>query len=55
MVLLAGVHEGDLQKLLREDEDEALAERPLGYRADRDFLKHDGLLMRYVLWSSGQS
>jgi hypothetical protein len=55
MVLLTGVHDGDRQKMLREDDDEASAERSLGLRADRDFLKQDGLLMRYVLWSSGQS
>lgn len=27
-------------------------ERPLGLRADSDFLKQDGCLMKYVLWAS---
>jgi hypothetical protein len=52
MVLLAGVYEGDLQKMLVGTKSEPSKDRPLGLRADYEFLKQDGLLMRYVLWSS---
>ena len=52
MVVLTGVHDGDLQKMLPEMKDEVTDEKMLGLRADYELLKEDGLLMRYVLWSS---
>ena len=54
MVLLAGVYDGDLQKMLAELKDEPSKERMFGLRVDWELLKQDGLLMRYVLWSNGQ-
>lgn len=52
MVILTGVHDGDLQKMLPELKDEVTDEKMLGLRADYGLLKQDGLLMRYLLWSN---
>ena len=54
MVPLVGQYDGDLQKMIAEMKDEPTEERMLGLRADYELLKQDGLLMRYVLWSSQQ-
>lgn len=54
MVMLSGVYDGDLQKMLPEVRDEPTEERMLGLRADHELLRDDGLLMRYVLWNSQQ-
>lgn len=54
MLSLTGVYDGDLQKMLEGMRDEPSADRPLGLRADFELLKQEGLLMRYVLWSSQQ-
>lgn len=54
MVLLSGMYDGDLQKMLCGIKDEATEERIFGLRADYELLKEDGLLMRYVLWHSQQ-
>lgn len=54
MLGLTREYDGDLQAMLVELKDDAGEERPLGLRADYEFLKQDGLLMRYVLWSSQQ-
>lgn len=51
-LLLVGMYDGDLQKMLPEMSDEPTKERMLGLRADHEFLKEDGLLMKYVLWNS---
>lgn len=52
MLSLTDEHDGDLQRMLAVLEDQPSHERPLGLRADWEFLKEDGLLMRHVLWSS---
>ena len=52
MVQLTGIYDGDLQKMLPELNDEVSEDRMFGLRADYELLKGDGLLMRYVLWSS---
>ncbi|KAK5132049.1 hypothetical protein LTR08_000386 [Meristemomyces frigidus] len=52
MLSLTGVYDGDLQMMLTKLEDDPSEARPLGLRADAEFLKQDGLLMRYVLWST---
>lgn len=44
--------EGDLEKALKVVEDDTGEERVLGLRADYEFLKQHGLLMRFVLWES---
>ncbi len=54
MVELTGLYDGDLQKMLPELNDEESEDRIVGLRADYDMLREDGLLMRYVLWSSQQ-
>jgi hypothetical protein len=54
MVQLTGIYDGDLQKMLPELNDEVSEDRMFGLRADYELLKEDGLLMRYVLWSSQQ-
>lgn len=54
MVLLAGVYDGSLQAMLSLIKDEPSKERMFGLRADYEFLKQDGLLMKYVLWDSSQ-
>ena len=54
MALLAGVYDGDLQKMLPKLVDKPTQERMLGFRADYELLKEDGLLMKYVLWNSQQ-
>ena len=51
-VTLAGAYDGDLQTMLVEAKDEATEQRPLGLRADWELLKQDGLLVRYVMWST---
>ena len=51
-VTLAGGYDGDLQNMLAEAKDEASEQRPLGLRADWELLKQDGLLVRYVMWST---
>lgn len=53
MLVLRGVYDGDLQKMLPELKDEVTDQKILGLRADYELLKQDGLLMRYVLWSNG--
>ncbi|KAK5175200.1 uncharacterized protein LTR77_000337 [Saxophila tyrrhenica] len=53
MTLLVGMYDGDLQKMLAEIKDEPSEARIFGLKADYELLKHDGLLMKYVLWSSG--
>jgi len=52
MLSLTGQHDGNLQEMLGELEDESSDERPLGLRADYELLKEDGLLMRYILWAT---
>ncbi|TKA32752.1 hypothetical protein B0A50_00977 [Salinomyces thailandicus] len=52
--LFADEHDGDLQRMLAVLEDQPSHERPLGLRADWEFLKEDGLLMRHVLWSTAE-
>ena len=54
MLNLTGSYDGDLQMMLAglQGADEPSAERPFGLRADAELLKQDGLLMRYVLWST---
>ena len=54
MVQLTGIYDGDLQKMLPELIDEVSEDRVFGLRADYELLKEDGLLMRYVLWSTQQ-
>ena len=53
-VVVTGSYDGDLQNMLPEMKDEPTEERMLGLRADYELLREDGLLMQYVLWSSGQ-
>lgn len=52
MVMLTGLYDGDLQVMLESIVDEPTEEKMLGLRADYELLKKDGLLMRYVLYSS---
>ncbi|KAK5112049.1 hypothetical protein LTR62_004583 [Meristemomyces frigidus] len=47
--------EGNLEAMLGGLEDGMSEERPLGLRADVEFLRFGGLLMRFVLWSSSRS
>ena len=44
--------DGDLNQTLEKLKDEPSEERVLGLRADSEFLKQDGLLIRFVLWQS---
>ena len=52
MVSLMREFDGNLQTMLIELKDEPTEKRILGLRADYEFLKEDGLLMRYVLGST---
>lgn len=46
---------GDLQKVFKQLRDEPSEQRMLGLRADHEFLKQEGLLIRFVLWESQKS
>lgn len=48
------VYGGDLQAMLGELQKGSSEEHQIGFRADVELLKRDGLLMRYVQWASQQ-
>lgn len=54
MVSVVG-SDGNLEKALDQLRDTPSEERVLGLRADHEFLRREGLLMRFVMWQSQRS
>lgn len=48
MAVLEGLHDGNLQEMLLNTNDQPTKERPYGIRADCELLKQDSVLMMFL-------